>query len=60
MNRRTWGALWQGPPHVVFGRTGDSIEQRLGDSWTRPTGADVGRVRDDIGAVEGYVATVAG
>ncbi len=34
----------------------DAIEQRLGESWTRPTGADVGRVRDDLGAVEGYVA----
>ncbi|MFT3969457.1 MAG: phosphoglucosamine mutase [Micropruina sp.] len=34
----------------------DAIEQRLGEAWTRPTGADVGRVRDDPGAVEGYVA----
>lgn len=34
----------------------DAIEQRLDESWTRPTGADVGRVRDDLGAVEGYVA----
>ncbi len=34
----------------------DAIEQRVGDSWSRPTGADVGRVRDDLGAVEGYVA----
>ncbi len=34
----------------------DAIEQRLGESWSRPTGADVGRVRDDLGAVEGYVA----
>ncbi len=34
----------------------DAIEQRLGEAWTRPVGADVGRVRDDLGAVEGYVA----
>ena len=34
----------------------DAIEQRLGESWERPTGAAVGRVRDDLGAVEGYVA----
>ena len=34
----------------------DAIEQRLGENWSRPTGADVGRVRDDLGAVEGYVA----
>ncbi len=34
----------------------DAIEERLGESWTRPTGADVGRVKDDSGAVEGYVA----
>ena len=34
----------------------DAIEERLGEAWTRPTGAEVGRVRDDIGAVEGYVA----
>ncbi len=34
----------------------DAIEQRLGESWTRPTGADVGRVRDDLGAVEAYIA----
>ncbi len=34
----------------------DAIEERLGEAWTRPTGAEIGRVRDDIGAVEGYVA----
>ena len=34
----------------------DAIEQRLGDTWERPTGAAVGRVREDPGAVEGYVA----
>jgi len=34
----------------------DAIEQRLGDTWMRPTGSAVGRVRDDSGAVEGYVA----
>ncbi len=34
----------------------DAIEERLGGSWVRPVGADVGRVTDDPGAVEGYVA----
>ena len=34
----------------------DAIEERLGEAWTRPTGAEVGRVTDDTGAVEGYVA----
>ncbi|MCW3156922.1 phosphoglucosamine mutase [Micropruina sonneratiae] len=34
----------------------DAIEQRLGESWERPIGAAVGRVRDDLGAVEGYIA----
>ncbi len=34
----------------------DAIEERLGEDWQRPVGADVGRVSDDLGAVEGYVA----
>ena len=34
----------------------DAIEQRMGEPWSRPVGADVGRVRDDGGAIEGYVA----
>ncbi len=34
----------------------DAIESRLGASGPRPLGADVGRVRDDKGAIEGYVA----
>ncbi len=47
-----------------FGRGGvklldeleDAIESRLGEPWDRPLGAGVGRVRDDLGAIEGYVA----
>lgn len=34
----------------------ESIEERLNEVWLRPTGAAVGRVSDDLGAVEGYVA----
>ncbi|MBK8460716.1 MAG: phosphoglucosamine mutase [Micropruina sp.] len=34
----------------------EAIEQRLGETWQRPIGADVGRVTDDAGAIEGYVA----
>ena len=34
----------------------DAIEQRMGEHWARPVGADVGRVSDDLGAVEAYVA----
>ncbi|MDO4785223.1 MAG: phosphoglucosamine mutase [Propionibacteriaceae bacterium] len=34
----------------------DAIEARMGEDWRRPTGADVGRVKFDGGAVEGYIA----
>jgi phosphoglucosamine mutase len=34
----------------------DAIEQRLRESWQRPTGAAVGRVRQDGAAAEDYVA----
>ncbi len=34
----------------------DAIEERLEDEWERPTGSQVGRVTEDPGAVEGYVA----
>jgi phosphoglucosamine mutase len=34
----------------------DAIEARLHESWRRPTGAGVGRVRDDPALVESYVA----
>ncbi|MCT1460137.1 phosphoglucosamine mutase [Aestuariimicrobium sp. p3-SID1156] len=34
----------------------DAIEQRMGEHWARPVGADVGRVSDDLGALEAYVA----
>ena len=34
----------------------DAIEQRMGEVWLRPTGAGVGRVSEDRGAIEAYVA----
>ena len=34
----------------------DAIEERLGEAWQRPTGAGVGRVSDDPGLIEAYVA----
>lgn len=34
----------------------DAIEKRMGEDWQRPTGADIGRVKFDGGAVEGYIA----
>ena len=34
----------------------DAIEERMREPWTRPTGAQVGRVTTDLGAIEGYVA----
>ena len=34
----------------------DAIEARLGEDWVRPTGASVGRITDDLGAIETYVA----
>ncbi len=34
----------------------DAIEQRLREPWQRPTGADVGRVRQDGAAADDYVA----
>ena len=34
----------------------DAIEERLGEAWQRPTGAGVGRVTDDPGLIEAYVA----
>lgn len=41
----------------------DAIEQRLGETWDRPTGAGVGRIRSDVGSaaeqyVEHLVATI--
>ena len=38
----------------------DAIEARLDAAWTRPTGADVGRVTDDPAAVDDYVAHLVG
>lgn len=34
----------------------DAIEERMGEEWARPIGAAVGRVTDDLGAIEAYVA----
>lgn len=34
----------------------DAIEEQMGEIWLRPTGSEVGRVSDDPGAVEAYVA----
>ncbi len=34
----------------------DAIEARLGEPWQRPTGASVGRVKADLGAIDAYVA----
>ena len=34
----------------------DAIEQRMDEAWTRPTGAGVGRVTEDLALVETYVA----
>ncbi|HJE52040.1 MAG TPA: phosphoglucosamine mutase [Tessaracoccus flavescens] len=34
----------------------DAIEARMGETWNRPLGAQVGRITSDLGAVEGYVA----
>lgn len=34
----------------------NAIEQRMDEEWTRPTGAAVGRVTEDLSLVESYVA----
>ncbi len=38
----------------------DAIEQRLSEPWKRPTGADVGRVRDYPAGLERYLAHLVG
>lgn len=38
----------------------DEIEARLGEAWQRPTGAAVGRIRDDPDAASRYVAHLLG
>ncbi|HMR13522.1 MAG TPA: phosphoglucosamine mutase [Arachnia sp.] len=38
----------------------DAIEARMGEHWERPTGAAVGRIRTDLGAIEAYVAHLVG
>ncbi len=37
-------------------RVEDAIEARMGEQWQRPTGAGVGRIRDDHALIEAYVA----
>jgi phosphoglucosamine mutase len=37
----------------------DVIEQRMGEDWSRPVGADVGRVRDEPGLLDGYIEHLA-
>jgi len=38
----------------------DAIEARIGEPWARPTGAGVGRVREDTSLVDAYVAHLVG
>lgn len=40
----------------------DAIEERMGqiESWARPIGDKVGRVNDDLGAIDAYVAHLVG
>jgi phosphoglucosamine mutase len=42
--------------HKLPDEVEDAIERRIGERWQRPTGAAVGRVRENSDAVEGYVA----
>jgi phosphoglucosamine mutase len=41
--------------HKLDDSVEDTIEQRLRESWQRPTGAGVGRVRRDAGAADDYL-----
>jgi len=41
--------------HKLPDEVEDAIERRIGEPWQRPTGAAVGRVRDDGDAVDAYV-----
>ncbi len=38
----------------------DAIEERIGEKWQRPLAGDVGRVTEDLGAIEAYVAHLVG
>jgi len=38
----------------------DDVEARMAEPWLRPTGTHVGRVSDDPGAIEGYIAHMVG
>jgi len=38
----------------------DMIEQRMGEHWDRPIGPGVGRVTEDRGAIEAYIAHLVG
>ncbi len=40
--------------HKLEDAAEDAIEGRLGQEWDRPTGAAVGRIRNDPGAIDGY------
>jgi phosphoglucosamine mutase len=46
--------------HKLDDAVEDAVEARLRESWQRPTGADVGRVRDYTEAFEEYVSHVVG
>lgn len=46
--------------HKLDDTVEDAVEARLREPWQRPTGADVGRVRDYTAAFEEYVSHVVG
>ena len=46
--------------HKLADEIEDAIEQRLGEPWERPTGEDVGRVRDAAHLVEDYITHLLG
>jgi phosphoglucosamine mutase len=46
--------------HKLADEIEDEIEGHLGQDWTGPTGAGIGRVRDAYGEVESYIAHLLG
>jgi phosphoglucosamine mutase len=52
--------LFDGAGYKLPDAVEDEVEAKLREEWSRPTGAGVGRVRDDAGAVEDYVAHLVG